>query len=445
MTEHVSAAAENQIDGFTLGVAETVAALAETDAARAAGSTGTVALAAAARERCAASRTQVTAWLGDDAPVVYGINTGLGNLKDVVLSPSEHVEWNATIPYPHAAGLGDYIHPNITRTALLIRANVLARGYSGARPALIDRLLALYNAGVAPAIRELASVGLSDLAPLAHVAMVASGIAGARVVVGDEVVAAQPVLEAAGLPARFQYECKDTLSTMNGASMTQAAGVLVVHSAELLLQRADRLAAVDVDVEAGSESAAFIASVWAAFGEVRATLDTECNVSCDNPLLFEVGDEYEAVMGCNCSNTQVGYDLDLLCVLLAERAALIVGHQIAGARGSAAAQIRDRAAQVMQRLSDAALPASADSLPTKSGQEDHVEFSYGAARKAYESVQLFRDLLALAEVAVGDSGGEPSGASLRGAISARAELVSAECAVIPFQVRLSEASGAELS
>lgn len=427
-----------EIDGFELSVGQIIAALERS------ASDAKVRLSAAALERCTASRAQVTKWLGDDAPVVYGINTGLGNLKDVVLSPSEHVAWNSTIPYPHAAGLGDYIHPKITRTALLVRANVLARGYSGARPELIERLLAMFNAGIAPAVRELASVGLSDLAPLAHIAMVASGIPGARVISGGAVVAAPAALEAAGLPARFVYECKDTLSTMNGASMTQAAGVLVVHAAQLLLDRADAGAAEKQQrSQFTTQEVEFIAALRESFDAVRGTLDTECNVSCDNPLLFDTGEAFEAVMGCNCSNTQVGYDLDVLSGVLAERGALLV-HKIARDVGSAghlansdlAGEIaRDAASRLLRRLCESALPASVDSIPTKSGQEDHVEFSYGAARKAYTSAATFAELLALSEVIAAD---EPfaSAYELSKLVQKRNAAVSEACQVIPFQLAL---------
>ncbi|MFF2299620.1 aromatic amino acid lyase [Arthrobacter sp. NPDC058127] len=437
-----------QIDGFTLGIDAVVASLRSGAAAE---------LSDSARERCRSRRAQVARWLTDDAPVIYGVNTGLGNLKDVVLSPTEHAEWNRTIPYPHAAGLGDYIHPEITRTALLVRANVLARGYSGARPELIERLIALYNAGISPAIRELASVGLSDLAPLSHIAMVVSGIPGGRVLEGDRVVEASRALAQAGLPERFAYECKDTLSTINGASMTQAAGVLAVHSAGLLLDLCDELdiaarnvwatlrswpasAADRAEVEYGR--AAFGASIRESFAEIRATLDTECNVSCDNPLLFAEGDEYVAVMGCNCSNTQVGYDLDLLCILLAERAALLLASldRLITDFGLSD-ELYEDAARSLQGLGERAAPASTDSIPTKSGQEDHVEFSYGAARKVFVSIGHLRDLLSIIVIALVQAPAELElppglhGASRKADLSTVRALIDRRCEVIPFQVR----------
>ena len=85
-----------------------------------------VALSDEAAARCRATRSQIDRWMEKDAPVVYGVNTGLGNLKDVVVPPEKHIEWNKTLPYPHAAGMGDYLPPEVTLTSLLLRANGLA-------------------------------------------------------------------------------------------------------------------------------------------------------------------------------------------------------------------------------------------------------------------------------------------------------------------------------
>ncbi|MEG1603444.1 MAG: aromatic amino acid lyase, partial [Cloacibacillus sp.] len=124
-----------------------------------------VLLAEPAAAACRASREQVERWMQKDAPVVYGVNTGLGNLKDVVVPPEQHIEWNKDLPYPHAAGMGEYLPAQVTLTSLLLRANVLARGYSGVRTELIGRILSVYNAKAAPAVHSEGSTGLSDLGP----------------------------------------------------------------------------------------------------------------------------------------------------------------------------------------------------------------------------------------------------------------------------------------
>ncbi len=358
-----------------------------------------------AEAACHASRQQVESWLGDEAPVVYGVNTALGNLKDTALSPSEHIAWNSTIPYPHAVGLGKFINPVITRTALLVRANVLSRSYSGVRPALIQRLLDIFNAGIAPAIRELGSTGLSDLGPMAHCAMVASGMDGARVFYQGRVMAARDALTLAGLSPRFTLECKEVLAIMNGSTMTQAAAALCINGAENILAY---LAPIEDQIVSGfadaEELRRFNASIATVFEKIKNTIGFENNITCDNPLLFKNGETYDVAMGCNCSNTQVGYDLDLLTIILSDKAAFLIElirrHALRNVEQNEALYLD--ALNVAQQIYDNALPASVDSIPTKGGQEDHVEFSYGAARKAIASVKHYSRLSALFLIATAD-------------------------------------------
>src|ERR1700752_4305087 len=107
---------------------------------------------------------------------VYGVNTGFGKLSDVRI-PSEKLAELQIIPVPsHAGGVGQPLSEPESRAMLLLRANVLAKGYSGVRPALLDLLAAMLNAGGHPVIPEKGSVGASgDLAPLAHLALVVIG------------------------------------------------------------------------------------------------------------------------------------------------------------------------------------------------------------------------------------------------------------------------------
>ncbi len=159
-----------------------------------------------ARTRCERSRAQVERWLEKNAPAVYGINTGLGALKDVAVPAQDHIRWNKKLPYPHAAGFDEYLPADITRLALLLRANVLARGYSAVRPALIHRLLDLVNAGVAPAVRGHGSTGLSDLGPMSQCAMVVAGLEDASAFYRGRLMSAPEALSRAGLAPQFTLE-----------------------------------------------------------------------------------------------------------------------------------------------------------------------------------------------------------------------------------------------
>jgi histidine ammonia-lyase len=107
---------------------------------------------------------------------VYGVNTGFGKLADVRIAPERLADLQLNLVRSHAGGVGQPLSEGESRAMLLLRANVLAKGFSGVRPALLELLVALLNAGVHPVIPEKGSVGASgDLAPLAHLALVAIG------------------------------------------------------------------------------------------------------------------------------------------------------------------------------------------------------------------------------------------------------------------------------
>src|SRR5262245_9610588 len=108
--------------------------------------------------------------------VIYGINTGFGALSDVTIPAGELRDLQVNLVRSHASGVGDPLPEREVRAMMLHRANVLAKGYSGCRPSIIDILIAMLNAGVHPMIPSRGSVGASgDLAPLAHLALVIIG------------------------------------------------------------------------------------------------------------------------------------------------------------------------------------------------------------------------------------------------------------------------------
>lgn len=340
-------------------------------------------LAATAAERCRASRAQIDRWMEKDAPVIYGVNTGLGNLKDVVVPPEKHIEWNKTLPYPHAAGMGEYLPAIVTLTSLLLRANVLARGYSGVRVELIDRILDIYNAKIAPAVHSEGSTGLSDLGPLAQNVMTVAGLDEAKAYYKGELLASREALCKAGLDASFTLECKEVLAQMNGSTMTQAIAVLAFLRFEELLPNIESRLTDEEGLPC------YMGGCYSVIEFTRAILNKENNISCDNPLLFKLpAGGYEAVMGCNCSNTQVGYAADMMNTILVELANGIYG-KISGA-------VKQRQGHyLVNKTKTCSMQVSADSIPTKGGQEDHVEFSYTAARKFYYAVELIEKLLAV--------------------------------------------------
>src|SRR5688572_16364808 len=134
-----------------------------------------VGLAPRARERMLKTRAVVDDIVGRNAPV-YGVTTGFGKLSEVAIPPDRLAELQVNLVRSHASGVGDSLPEREVRAMLLLRANVIAKGYSGARPELVDLLLQMLNADVYPSVPEQGSVGASgDLAPLAHLALALIG------------------------------------------------------------------------------------------------------------------------------------------------------------------------------------------------------------------------------------------------------------------------------
>src|SRR6476659_7026653 len=134
-----------------------------------------VALSAAARERVGAARAVVDRRARGDEPA-YGINTGFGSFADVKIAPDALETLQLNLLRSHAAGLGDPLPARAVRATMALRANVLAKGFSGISVETLEALIALLNHGVHPRVPSRGSVGASgDLAPLAHLALVLIG------------------------------------------------------------------------------------------------------------------------------------------------------------------------------------------------------------------------------------------------------------------------------
>ncbi|PZR97344.1 MAG: histidine ammonia-lyase [Candidatus Chloroheliales bacterium] len=185
--------------------------------------------------------------------VVYGINTGLGPLADVLIEAQQAGELSTNLLVSHAVGVGATLPREVVRAAMLIRANTLARGNSGVRLELVNTLLAMLNAGVHPVVPGWGSVGASgDLAPLSHLALPLlqhdgndDALTGLAVYepdwrAGEPSPAPQPgaqAMAAAGI-ARLRLEAKDGLALNNGTAVSAALLALSLYDAELALAQA---------------------------------------------------------------------------------------------------------------------------------------------------------------------------------------------------------------
>jgi histidine ammonia-lyase len=190
------------------------------------------------------SRAIVERLAAGDAPV-YAVNTGVGLLADVRVPPEELDQLQRNVVRSHACGVGPPLGREEVRAMMLIRANVLAKGYSGIRPLVAERLCDLLNQGVTPVVPSQGSVGASgDLAPLAHIALVLMGegeaeSAGMR-------CAGREALQRAGIEP-VVLASKEGISLLNGTQAMLAVGGLQLLNAETLADSADLICAMTVD------------------------------------------------------------------------------------------------------------------------------------------------------------------------------------------------------
>jgi histidine ammonia-lyase len=190
---------------------------------------------------------------GDQAPAVYGVNTGFGALAEVRISFAQVKQLQQNLVRSHAAGVGSPLPRDAVRAMMLLRAAVLATGRSGARTICCERLCELLAAGVHPVIPTRGSVGASgDLAPLAHLAlgMIGEGPAEYR----GEILPAAEALRQAGI-APLTLEAKEGLTLLNGTQHMTAVGGLAVLDAEATCRIADIAGALSLEALKGTARA----------------------------------------------------------------------------------------------------------------------------------------------------------------------------------------------
>ena len=182
--------------------------------------------------------------------IAYGITTGFGAFKDKIISLDQVEALQRNIVMSHAVGTGDLYDQATTRAIMLIRANTLARGYSGIRLSTLQLLLDMLNLGVHPAIPEKGSLGASgDLAPLAHMVLVMIGMGKAEF--QGEMLPGAEALQRAGLKP-VELTAKEGLALTNGTSVMCALGTLIVHQCELLCRAADAAGALSLEALHGT-------------------------------------------------------------------------------------------------------------------------------------------------------------------------------------------------
>jgi histidine ammonia-lyase len=212
-----------------------------------------VLLSAAAREAVERARAVVDALVAGDH-MAYAITTGVGKLSDVRIAGDQIRELQVNLVRSHAVGVGEALATVETRAMMLLRANSLAKGYSGIRAVVIDTLCEMLNRGVTPFVPSQGSVGASgDLAPLAHLALALIGEGeciddkGARIASSDALKRAQikPLV----------LEAKEAVSLINGTQAMLGVGTLALLAAETLVDSADVIGGISCDALKGTDTA----------------------------------------------------------------------------------------------------------------------------------------------------------------------------------------------
>jgi histidine ammonia-lyase len=435
-----------ELDGERLTI-EQVHEVASKDAA--------VVLSASAVAKMQASREPVERIAEGDAPI-YGVNTGVGLLADIRIPRNDLDTLQLNVVRSHAVGVGRPLDRTIVRAMMLIRANVLAKGFSGIRPVVAERICDFLNRGVTPVVPEQGSVGASgDLAPLAHMALVLAGEGEAEF--QGNVLTGAEALRRAGI-APLTFHPKEGLSLINGTQAMLAIGCLELRAAEILADTADVVASLSLDALRGtpvafderlqsvrphpgqSHSAARLrrliegseirqshltcrrvqdayslrcvpqvhGAVRDTLSEARRVFSIELNSATDNPLVFE----NQILSGGNFHGEPLAFQLDFLAVALSALAGIserridrlvnpalnedlppfLAGH--AGLEsGLMMAQVTAAALVGENRV--LAHPASTGSITTSGNKEDFVSMGMASAIKFQRIVRNTRSVLAI--------------------------------------------------
>ena len=388
----------------------------------------------------------------------YGVNTGFGRFVSREIPDEQVEELQLRLLRSHACGVGEPYPDEVVRAAMLLRANALAKGYSGSRPATVELLVECVNRGVLPRVPSRGSVGASgDLAPLAHLALPLVGEGEAWV--DGELVSGADALAAAGL-SPITLAAKEGLSLINGTQFMAAMAALLLVRARRLAQVADVACAMSLEALQGSRTS-FLEAIHAArplrgqndsaanlrtllegsaiieshrwcsrvqdayslrcapqvhgasrdlLDYVEGTVTVELNAATDNPLVLL--EEGQVVSNGNFHGQPLAFGLDALAMAVSELASIserrverLVNPSLSeglppfltaeGGINSGFMIPQYVAASLVSENKALCHPASVDSIPTSAGQEDHVSMGNAAGLKAMSVVANAERVLAI--------------------------------------------------
>ena len=389
--------------------------------------------------------------------VVYGINTGFGVLAKTTIPNDQVRELQRRLVLSHAAGVGSPLGAEVTRLALVLKINSLARGYSGVRREVLDYLVDFYNADCLPLVPGQGSVGASgDLAPLAH--LTAALMGEGEVILDGKRVSALEALRHIGR-APLILEAKEGLALLNGTQISTALAMQGLFEILDLFAAALVAGALSVDATLGSDAPfdpriheirgqpgqiavadmlrqlledseirqshldcdrvqdpyslrcqpQVMGAILDTIDHVAGVIEREANAVSDNPLVF--ADTGEVLSGGNFHAEPIAIAADGLAVAAAEigaiserRIALLTDANMSSLPAFLVAEPGLNSGFMVAQVTAAALasenkllaaPASVDSLPTSANQEDHVSMATHGARRLLEIARNGRNIVAI--------------------------------------------------
>ena len=411
-------------------------------------------LGAEAKEAIIKCREYLDSKMEDIGRPVYGVTTGFGSLCNITIAQDDLSKLQHNLVKSHACGIGAKLRPEIVRLMLLLKVQSLSYGHSGAQLETIQRLVDMYNNDVLPVVYEQGSLGASgDLAPLAHLCLPIIGM-GRVLYKGEEREAAELWKELGWEPVTLKS--KEGLALLNGTQFMSAHAVWSLLQAERLSRWADRIAAMSIDaydgrIEAfypqthrvrphkgqvstaenilnlleGSEiirgakkhvqdpySFRCIPQVHGATKDtieyVKGVIEVEINSVTDNPTVFP--DEDMIISAGNFHGQPIALPMDMLTLAMSELANISerrIYKLISGQRGLPSFLVAKpglnsgfmipqyTAASIVSQSKSLCFPASADSIPSSQGQEDHVSMGANAATKLVRVIENTEKVLAI--------------------------------------------------
>lgn len=386
--------------------------------------------------------------------IFYGINTGFGDLCNVEISKDDIDKLQENLVKSHACGVGEVVPAIVSKLMLLLKIQSLAYGHSGIRLETIERLVVMFNKNVTPVIYTIGSLGASgDLAPLAHLSLPLIGLG--EVQYEGEIHLASEINKMFDWEP-LNLKAKEGLALLNGTQFMSAYGVFLIHSCKVLLEKANIVASMALDgfdcklepfsfaihkarkqprqldvatnvkeylnnSEIASKTKEHIqdpysfrcipqvhGASWQVIDHVEEIITNEINSVTDNPNIFP--EEDSILSGGNFHGQPLAMAIDYLTIAISELGSISERRTYllqSGERNLPSFLVEKpglnsglmiaqyTAAALVNKSKTLCFPASADSVTSSNGQEDHVSMGANAATKCFEVLENSKNIISI--------------------------------------------------